>query len=115
MTNNNVSLILSYITLFTSCIILSGNVVAKPSNSNGSKIADGKYLINQPTETWIVVKGNTWYIADLDGDSSPRRISELKSIKYGVIRKDKTYYCLFTLLKNKNQHFKCTSKGWVRE
>jgi hypothetical protein len=106
------------VVLLANIIALSVNVAAKQSTVNSNKIVDGKYLEYHPTESWIVVKGNSWYGSDLDGDEPPKKTTELKYIRYGVILHRKTYSCLLTLLpknRNVNHHFKCTYKGWVRD
>jgi hypothetical protein len=114
----NTKQLFSCMILLTNTIALSDNVAAKPSNVNSNRIVDGKYLEYHPTESWIVVKDNSWYRSDLNGDEPPRKTNELKYIRYGVILHRKTYNCLLTLLpknRNVNHHFKCTHKGWVRD
>jgi hypothetical protein len=86
---------------------------AAPPSPATPKIAEGRYWVGA-TDQGLEVQGSQYRYDDEMGVKPWRSISELKSIKYGVVFDGNAYWCLSTLAP-KTAAIACSAKGWVTQ
>ncbi|AFY94015.1 hypothetical protein [Chamaesiphon minutus] len=87
------------------------NTEVDRTDKSSTKIVDGRYWVGA-TDQGLEVDGDR-YRYDTEGGEQPwQSISNLKSVKYGVVFDGKTYWCLSTLAPNPATG--CSANGWSR-